>query len=209
MNFDSLTTVHVLINYFDIDMVITGMTKLAVKTHVEVDLLAAGYPCVCLSSLNASPKSFEDAEFATGSGYFAVMGYIKRNKPPLVALENVRGMLQKRKQDNGARPIDIQNKRMHKLGYESSYTLANTCEYGLPQSRNRVWMLYVRKDQLKTNQATLESDMKSFYLCFWEDVLFCFFCGGFFKHSAHFNHWSLPSTLPRLLAFWGCSNAGP
>lgn len=166
MNFDSLTTVHVLINYFDIDMVITGMTKLAVKTHVEVDLLAAGYPCVCLSSLNVSPKSFEDAEFATGSGYFAVMGYIKRNKPPLVALENARGMLQKRKQDNGARPIDIQNKRMHKLGYESSYTLANTCEYGLPQSRNRVWMLYVRKDQLKTNQATLESDMKSFYLCF-------------------------------------------
>ena len=128
----------------------------------QVDILLAGYPCVCLSSLNTNPQPFEDAESATGSGYHSVMKYIERFRPPMVGLENVRQMLQKRKEDRGARPIDVQNKRMTQYGYECCYILANTCEYGLPQSRNRVWMLYIRKDQLKTNSATMVADMKSF-----------------------------------------------
>lgn len=90
------------------------------------------------------------------------MGVIERQRPPLVGLENVRRMLDKRKQDGGARPIDIQNKRMTSYGYACCYILANSCEFGLPQSRNRVWMLYIRKDKLKTNVKQMEADMMFF-----------------------------------------------
>lgn len=120
------------------------------NTHklAQVQVLVAGYPCVSLSSLNGSPQPFEAAEAKTGSGYHAVMKCIEKYQPPLVILENVRQMLQARKQDSYRKPIDIQNARLSQK-YICSYVLANTCECGLPQSRNRVWMMYIRRDQVK------------------------------------------------------------
>ena len=141
----------------------------------EVDVFVAGYPCVSLSTLNNNRQGFEDAESKTGSGYFAAMGFIRQFKPPLVAFENVRTMLQSRQQDGGRRPIDIQNDRMMTYGYDAFYMLCNSCEFGLPQSRNRVWMLYIRKDQLKDTMYQVQHDVqrlgtKCSLKRFWQDL---------------------------------------
>ena len=89
------------------------------------------------------------------------MGYIERFHPEAIALENVCQMVQNRKQDGYTRPLDIQNKRLSKA-YICASILANSCEFGLPQSGNRVWMLYLRKDKCICHPRDLEADMKSF-----------------------------------------------
>ena len=127
-------------------------------------MLVAGYPCVSLSSLNVAPAAFSDSSSATGAGFTAVTGFIRFAKPELVALENVRQMLQKRKPDGGIRPIDRQNALMLSLGYQTGFILANSCLFGLPQSRNRCWMLYIRSDKSKADAGDLEKDLMWFGL---------------------------------------------
>ena len=134
---------------------------MAIPNPYQVDVYVAGYPCVSLSSLNVCPEPFERAEAKTGSGYHAAMDYVDKYQPQAVALENVRQMVQCRKQDDYARPLDIQNKRMGKH-YVCAAVIANSCEYGLPQSRNRVWMLYIRTDKADCGPEVLERDMKFF-----------------------------------------------
>lgn len=135
---------------------------------LQVDIFVTGYPCVSLSSLNVCPEPFEKAEAKTVSGYHAAMGYIEKQKPVALALENVRQMLQRRKQDDYQRPLDIQNKKLSN-SYICVSVLANSCDFGLPQSRNRVWMLYLRKDQCICHPRDLESDMlfpsQTYYDC--------------------------------------------
>ena len=123
-------------------------------------MLVAGYPCVSLSSLNTNPQAFQNPDCPTGAGFTSVMGVIAKLRPQLVALENVRQMLQSRQADKGRKPIEIQNKQMTLLGYQCSYVLANTCEYGLPQSRNRVWAMYIRADKAKGTPSMVEENFK-------------------------------------------------
>ena len=65
-------------------------------------------------------------------------------------LENVRGMLQTRRQFKGEKPMEIQTKLMAKLGFTSCFSvLVNSADFGLSQSRTRAWVLYVRTPYLE------------------------------------------------------------
>jgi site-specific DNA-cytosine methylase len=127
----------------------------------RVDLLMAGYPCVSISSLCNSPQDFNDTSSKTGGGYEAVMRYIARERPKLVALENVRQMFSAVTSTN-ERPVDVQNKRMEALGYVSAACLKSAADFHIPQSRRRAWMMYVVKDEVRGSGA----DIKRTFLLF-------------------------------------------
>lgn len=114
--------------------------------YLEAVGLIAGYPCRSLSAQNPDQRSFLDKTSSTGAGYDSVMKYLQKNPCVQFALlENVQGMFHVRKQFASERPMEIQTRRMKKLGFHCVFScLLNSSEFGLPQSRSRAYALYMR-----------------------------------------------------------------
>lgn len=116
---------------------------------------AMGFPCTSVSSQNAQPQSFEEASSATGGGFRALLAYLDYNddRLELVITENVRNLLYKQKKFNDETPIDIINREMGQRGFAPSHTLVTSRQYGAPQSRSRVWGLYIKVDRAKAQPS--------------------------------------------------------
>ena len=117
----------------------------------EVVGVVLGYSCRSLSAQNPKQKSILDKNSSSGEGFHAFTKYIERSPDVQWALlENVRGMLQTRHQFNGECPIDLQTKKMERLGFRCCFAvLLNSRNYGLAQSRTRSWTLYVRESHCR------------------------------------------------------------
>jgi len=114
--------------------------------------LVAGYPCRSLSLQNNNPQSFTDKASSTGGGFHSTVKYVERH-PELqwVLLENVQGMFHVRKKFGNECPMEIQTKRMKKLGFKEVFALLlNSSDFGLAHSRPRAWVLYIREDHVRS-----------------------------------------------------------
>lgn len=94
------------------------------------------------------PKGFKDTSSATGCGFKSVTDYVQRSRPQWIAMENVKTLVHARAVDGYKKPIYYILETMKKLGYFSAFDVPNTYSYGLPQSRTRVWMMFIRNDCL-------------------------------------------------------------
>ena len=98
---------------------------------------------------------------------------MKWSRPQWVILENVKTLLHARKADEGCKPIDHINATMKNMGYLGMHTAANTHCYGLPQSRTRVWMIFIRADAFSGSSSSLNACFLQFRLgpCSLQTVL--------------------------------------
>ena len=109
----------------------------------SVDILIAGFPCVDLSSLSNRDVSFDDLDSSSGRCYRAVVKYITVHKPSFIILENVAAVCHRKR--NASKPCVAQIiEDMRSDGYVGGVHKMNTFDYGLPQRRNRVYMLFTR-----------------------------------------------------------------
>ena len=123
------------------------------RNHKEVeqlDLYIAGFPCQAFS-MAGKRKGFDEAR---GTLFFNVAEFIKENKPKTFILENVKGLLS---HDNGKTfqtIVDIlsngggtQNGQISLdvfddgLGYHIYWQVLNTRNYGIPQNRERIFII--------------------------------------------------------------------
>ena len=51
---------------------------------------------------------------------------------------------------------------MEKLGYEVAASVFNAADFGVPQQRNRAWILCILKTELKTSANQMVQDMNQF-----------------------------------------------
>ena len=102
----------------------------------------AGYPCPSYSVLGKK-KGVQDPR-----GQIGLYGleYICHHKPSCVVLENVKGLLQKKHQQFRQLIKDV----LEKLGYTLRLKLHSTLDYGIPQSRQRVYIVALLKDAIVT-----------------------------------------------------------
>lgn len=107
------------------------ITKL--KEIAPFDVLLAGFPCQAFSYAG---KQLGFGE-TRGTLFFEIERIIKKYKPKLCLLENVRGLTT---HDKG-RTFKTILKSLERLGYNVSYRLLNSSNYGLPQNRVRVYIL--------------------------------------------------------------------
>lgn len=114
------------------------ITKIDENTVPEHDILCAGFPCQAFS-ISGNQSGFEDAR---GTLFFDVARIVNKKKPKLILMENVRNFI---KHDNG-KTIKVVEQTLYELGYDFYYTLLNSSDFGLPQSRARVYMVAIRKD---------------------------------------------------------------
>lgn len=107
----------------------------------QVDIITGGFPCQTFS-IAGNRRGFEDTR---GTIFFHIARAIKEIQPSYVLLENVKGLLS---HDKG-RTYGTIVQALDELGYFIEWGLFNSKYWGVPQNRERVYILVTRKDVWK------------------------------------------------------------
>ncbi len=112
------------------------------------DILTAGFPCQPFSNAG-SRKGVHDSR---GMLYKECLRIIERKMPKVIVFENVKGLLSTKYIDgrNLSEVIVEDLSTMNGIGYSVVYQLVNASDYGVPQNRQRVLFVGVRKDLERT-----------------------------------------------------------
>ena len=114
------------------------ITKVNERTIPDHDILCAGFPCQAFS-ISGKQRGFEDSR---GTLFFDVARIIKEKKPKVVFMENVKNFAS---HDDG-RTLQVVKAIMEELGYTFYQKVLNATDYGVPQKRERIYMVCFRTD---------------------------------------------------------------
>jgi len=140
-------------NFPDVTMVnkdIKCLSRKEIKSLIgneEIDLIIGGPPCQSYTTIGQ--RKYDD-KAKLYNEYIRLLSIIK---PRMFLFENVKGMLTMRN-ENGERIINELERRFakinSKLGYNVKHKVLNAVNYGVPQHRERVFIVGIRKNiQLK------------------------------------------------------------
>lgn len=118
------------------------ITKHETKKHIpdNFDILCAGFPCQAFS-IAGRRGGFEDTR---GTLFFDVAEIIKNKQPKAIFLENVKGL---RSHDKGKTLATILNVLREDLNYfVPEPQVLNAKDFGVPQNRERIFIVGFRKD---------------------------------------------------------------
>lgn len=104
----------------------------------KVDLFVGGSPCQSFSSVGAQ-AGLEDAR---GTLFYEYARLIQEIEPRVFIYENVRNLST---HDKG-KTWDIIQKIFDSLGYDYKFAILNASDYGIPQSRRRLFVVGIKKE---------------------------------------------------------------
>lgn len=107
----------------------------------KADIITGGFPCQTFS-IAGKRAGFEDTR---GTLFFEIARAIKEIQPSYVLLENVKGLFS----HDGGRTFGTIIQALDELGYVTEWGLFNSKYWGVPQNRERVYILATRKDKFK------------------------------------------------------------
>ena len=108
---------------------------------IDVDLVMHGSPCQDFS-LAGLQAGGDEGSGTRSSLMYETIRIVKKLKPKYVVWENVKNLLSKKHRHN----FEAYIKTMNILGYNSYYEVLNAKDYGIPQNRERVYTVSIRKD---------------------------------------------------------------
>lgn len=118
---------------------VTGdITKVLADEIPDHDILLAGFPCQPFSIIGER-KGFSDTR---GTLFFDIARILEAKKPAAFVLENVKML---RGHDHG-RTLRTIIATLNELGYRTNYDVLNALNFGLPQKRERIWIVGNRLD---------------------------------------------------------------
>ena len=109
------------------------ISKVKSEDIPDHDMLLAGFPCQPFSIIGKM-KGFEDTR---GTLFFEIARIINAKKPMCFVLENVKLL---RGHDKG-RTLGKILETLVELGYHVEYKVLNALDFGLPQKRERIWII--------------------------------------------------------------------
>lgn len=102
------------------------------------DMLIAGFPCQSFSIIGRKDGFSDDR----GQIIFHIARILEESQPKCFLLENVKGLVT---HDKG-QTIKIIEKELKRVGYDITYRVLTSLDYGVPQMRQRVYFVGIRKD---------------------------------------------------------------
>ena len=108
---------------------------------IEVDLIMHGSPCQDFS-LAGKQAGGDEGSGTRSSLMYETIRIVEKLKPKYVIWENVKNLLSKKHRHNFDAYLEI----MEQLGYANYYQVLNAKNYGIPQNRERVFTISIRKD---------------------------------------------------------------
>lgn len=124
---------------FECDNVICGdICEIPTEKIPDHDVLVGGFPCQSFSTVNPTKDPFDDR----ANLYKQMVRVAKEKQPKVFIAENVKGLLTL----HGGLIISKVIKAFEDAGYVVKHKLIKCVEYGVPQKRERVIIVGVRKD---------------------------------------------------------------
>lgn len=119
------------------DLIGSDITKITTDEWAEyrgkVDCICGGFPCQAFSIAGAR-KGFEDTR---GTLFFEILRAAKEIRPSYLFLENVKGLLSHNKGETFRTMLCA----LDELGYDAEWQVLNSKEFGVPQNRERVFII--------------------------------------------------------------------
>ena len=137
------TTLHGLEPHGDI-------TKIDAKDIPDHDVIAAGFPCQSFS-VAGKRGGFEDAR---GTLFFEVARIASVKQPKVLLLENVKGLVG---HDKG-KTLDTIVKTLNEIGYRVDFEVLNSKYFGVPQNRERIFIVAIREDLVANEPWKIEGN---------------------------------------------------
>ena len=113
-------------NYGDI-------TRIVPEELPDFDLIVGGFPCQSFS-IAGKRGGFNDTR---GTLFFDIARIIRIKKPRYLLLENVKGLLS----HDGGKTFDTIIRTLDELGYDCQWQVLNSKNFGVPQNRERVFII--------------------------------------------------------------------
>jgi len=125
----------------------------------DFDLLVAGFPCQTFSIVGKR-KGFEDER---GKIIYGISKIIEAKKPKMFLLENVKGLVNIHK----GKVLENILILLNQCGYQVSYKVLSSEDFGIPQMRERVYFVGIRRDLYQGNfmfptQGGAKKNLKDF-----------------------------------------------
>ena len=114
---------------------VTAIPEEQIPNH---DLLLAGFPCQPFSHAGLK-KGFDDTR---GTLFFDIARILDAKKPRVVLLENVKGFVS---HDKG-NTFEVVRRILENQGYEVHWKVLNAKDFGVPQNRERIYIVGIRAD---------------------------------------------------------------
>lgn len=119
------------------------ITKVDETKLADFNMMTWGFPCTDIS-VAGKQKGFLDKDGnKTRSGmYYEGIRILRYKKPALSIIENVKNLTGKKFK----KEFDMVLSDLDEAGYKSYYKVLNAKHYGIPQNRERVFIISIRKD---------------------------------------------------------------
>jgi len=118
------------------------ITKIEASEIPDHDILLAGFPCQPFSIIGQM-KGFDDTR---GTLFFDIARVIDAKRPKAFVLENVKLLAG----HDGGKTLKKILKTLGDLGYCTDFRVLNALDFGLPQRRERIWIVGFREGQYIT-----------------------------------------------------------
>jgi DNA (cytosine-5)-methyltransferase 1 len=139
--------------------------KYSEKKIPDHDILCAGFPCQPFS-IAGKRKGFEDTR---GTLFFDIARILKKKRPKIFILENVKGLVSHDKGNTFNTIINVLSSKVNgkkrknnrkNLGYNVFWNILNSKDYNVPQNRERVFIIGF-KDQNYNFNFPVKKRLKS------------------------------------------------
>ena len=114
---------------------ITAIDPVDIPAH---DILLAGFPCQAFSIIG-DKKGFADTR---GTLFFNIESILREKRPAAFLLENVKHL----RTHDGGRTFSVILERLEELGYHTHSTVLNALDFGVPQKRERTFIVGFRRN---------------------------------------------------------------
>ena len=118
------------------------ITKIEAEKLPDFELLVGGFPCQAFS-VAGKRGGFNDTR---GTIFFDFARIMKAKKPKFAIFENVKGLLN----HDGGKTYETMLRTLNELGYDAQWGILNTKFHGLPQNRERVYIVANLRERSST-----------------------------------------------------------
>ena len=120
----------------------------------KVDIICGGFPCQAFS-IAGKQLGFEDTR---GTLFYEIARATEQIKPRYIFLENVRNLLSHGEGKTFERMLKI----LHELGYDAEWQVLNSKNFGVPQNRERVFIIGHLRGECTSRVFPIERENERF-----------------------------------------------
>ncbi|MBD2596820.1 DNA cytosine methyltransferase [Nostoc spongiaeforme FACHB-130] len=140
------------ISYLNKDEIELGDVTKITELPNNLDILVGGVPCQPWSVAGCL-RGFEDPR---GKLWFDVIRLVNKSQPKSFIFENVSGLASPKNKDN----LELILQKLESIGYCVKWKVLNAYDFGLPQNRDRVFIVGIRNDIDKCQEYKFPHTLK-------------------------------------------------